>query len=36
MTDDEIREWATAYIEAHRDPDLLKSVADHPNWWAVE
>ena len=34
MTRDEINAWATAYIEAHKDPNLRKG--DHPLWWAVE
>ena len=35
MNHEEIQEWAAAYIEAERDPGLLK-VEDHPLWWAVE
>jgi hypothetical protein len=34
MTDEEIQKWASAYIEAQQDPNLLKT--DHPQWWAVE
>jgi hypothetical protein len=29
-----ISDWATAYICAQSDPDLLKG--EHPLWWAVE
>jgi len=36
MTSDEIQAWAAAYIEAQKDPDLLKGQGDHPLWWAVE
>ncbi len=34
MTGDGINDWATAYIEAQMDPDLLKG--ERPLWWVVE
>jgi hypothetical protein len=34
MMREDIQAWATAYIEAQQDPDLLKG--NHPLWWAVE
>ena len=37
MTDDEIKLWATAYVEAQIDRKALEKLgAKHPNWWAVE
>src|SRR5690242_14854176 len=33
LTQQEIREWASAYIEAERSPHKLK--ADYPLWWAI-
>lgn len=35
MTEEEIQEWALAYIEAQQDSELLKK-EEHPQWWAVE
>ena len=34
MMREDIQAWATAYIEAQQNPDLLKG--NHPLWWAVE
>jgi len=34
MTDNDIAAWASAYIEAQKDPDLLNE--EHPLWWAVQ
>jgi hypothetical protein len=36
MTGDEMRAWATAYIEANQDANPLKTDGDHPLWWAVK
>ena len=33
MTRNEIEVWATAYIQAQQDPDILKG--NHPLWWAA-
>jgi hypothetical protein len=32
----DIEKWASAYIEAQLDPDLLEGDGEHPLWWAVE
>lgn len=34
MTQDEIKQWASAYVEAQQDPEYLKE--GHPLCWAIE
>jgi len=35
LTEEEIREWASAYIRAQQDSTLLTD-DEHPLWWAIE
>ena len=35
VSNQDIADWAEAYVRAQQDPDLLLC-AEHPQWWAVE